>query len=114
MKMNHVLVCLATSTLLLGGCSIADFTSSTSDTLDTVTPDVSLNRFVDVRIASIQQEAAAGKGENLDALAQMMGKPNSAQFSSWMQAHYDELFTGLNDPVELISRIEQVELKSSI
>ena len=83
------------SALIIGGCSITDVTSSTSGTLDTVTPDVTLNRFVDVRMASIQSEAAQGEGENLNALAELMGKQDKKAFSSWMSANYDELFTDL-------------------
>jgi hypothetical protein len=114
MKTNLLLITLATSSLLLSACTTTEVTSSTSSTVDAVTPDVTLNRFVDVRIASIQQEAAKGEGENLDALAHMMGKADSARFSSWMQTHYDELFTGLNAPTELIARIEQVATRSAI
>ena len=105
---------LATAAISLGGCTITDITSSTSGTLDAVTPDITLNRFVDTRIASIQQEAAGGNGENLDALAHLLGRPDSAEFSGWMQTHYDELFTGLSQPGELISRIEAVQSKARI
>ena len=92
--------------LTLGGCTITDVTSSTSGTLDTVTPDVTLNQFVYVRLASIQKEAAEGKGENLDALAALMGKTDKQAFSSWMHDNYSELFSNLEKPSQLISRIE--------
>lgn len=88
------------------GCTITDFTSSTSSTLDAVTPDVTLNRFVDVRIASIKKEAAAGQGENLDALAEMLGTQDKAAFSKWMQTNYQDLFGNLNKPKELVSRLK--------
>ncbi len=97
---------LLSSVLLIGGCTITDITSSTSGSLDTVTPDVSLNRFIDVRFASIQKEAAQGEGENLNALAELMGKDDKVAFSYWMNANYDELFTNLKQPSQLISRIE--------
>ena len=87
-------------------CTTTDITSSTSSTVDTVTPDVTLNRFLDVRIASIKKEAAAGEGENLEALAQLMGKQDKQAFSGWMQVNYDVLFNNLEQPKELISRIE--------
>ena len=97
---------LAASSLMLSACTITDVTSSTSSTLDTITPDITLNRFVDVRIASIKQEAAAGEGENLDALAQLMGKQDKAAFSGWMQSNYQVLFDDLEQPSQLISRID--------
>ena len=92
--------------LSITGCTMTDVTSSTSGTLDTVTPDVSLNKFVDVRLASIQQEAAQGQGENLDALASLLGKTDKPAFSRWMHKNYDALFLGLEEPHQLISRIE--------
>ncbi len=95
--------------VVLGGCTITDVTSSTSGTLDTVTPDVSLNRFVDVRLASIQKEAAQGEGENLDALAELMGKNDKQAFSLMLHSNYDSLFGGLDKPSQLITRIEILE-----
>lgn len=97
---------ILTTSLLLTACSITEVTSSTSGTLDTVTPDVTLNRFVDVRLASIQKEAAQGEGENLDALAELMGKKDKPAFSLWMHANYDVLFNNLEQPSQLVSRIE--------
>jgi hypothetical protein len=110
---NTVSGIIVASTLLgMSACTIVDFTSSTSSTLDAVTPDVTLNRFVDVRIASIKKEAAAGEGENLDALAKLMGKQDKAAFSGWMQTNYTELFNNLDQPVELITRIETLSEQS--
>ncbi len=97
---------LFSGVLLLGACSLTEVTSTTSGAVDAVTPDVTLNRFVDVRLASIQKEAAQGEGENLDALAELMGKKDKQAFSSWMNANYDELFNNLKQPSQLISRIE--------
>ena len=111
MKTNQLLTsslttAILTTALLLGGCTITDVLSSTSGTLDAVTPDITLNRFVDVRLASIQKEAAQGEGENLDALAELMGKKDKQAFSSWMNTNYNELFSNLEKPSQLISRIE--------
>ncbi len=98
--------------LVTVGCTTTDITSSTSSSVDAVTPDITLNRFVDVRIASIKKEAAAGEGENLDALAQLMGKQDKQAFSGWMQVNYDALFNNLEQPKELISRIETVSMQA--
>ncbi len=105
-------IIIVAALLATSACTIADITSSTSSTLDTVTPDVTLNRFVDVRIASIKKEAAAGEGENLEALATLMGKQDKAEFSGWMQTNYDQLFNNLEQPSELISRIETLSEES--
>ncbi|MCK4833387.1 MAG: DUF3015 family protein [Gammaproteobacteria bacterium] len=96
---------ILTAALLLGGCTITDVTSTTSGSVDAVTPDVTLNRFVDVRLASIQKEAAQGEGENLEALADLMGQRDRQAFSSWMHTNYDELFSNLDKPSQLLSRI---------
>ncbi len=105
---------IAASALAVSACTITDITSSTSDTLDAVTPDVTLKRFVDVRIASIKQEAATGQGESLQALAQLMGEPDSAAFSRLLQVNYDRLFNNLQQPSELIGRIESLRKGRSI
>jgi len=105
---------IAAAVLVMPACTITDITSSTSDTLDAVTPDITLNRFVDVRIASIREEAAAGQGENLQALAQLMGERDSAAFSRLLQVNYDRLFNNLEQPSELIGRIESLKKGHSI
>ncbi len=107
-------VLLAALVTLASSCTITDITSTTSSTLDAVTPDVTLNRFIDVRFASIQKEAAAGEGENLEALAHLMGKKDKAAFSGWIQANYEALFTGLEQPTQLISRIEKISAQQQI
>jgi hypothetical protein len=76
--------------------------------VDAATPDTRLNRFVYVRIASIKQESAAGEGENTEALAMLMGKEGADAFSGWMKTHYDELFVGLEQPTQLLTRIESM------
>ena len=83
-------------------------------TVDAATPDITLNNFVDTRIASVKKEAAVGEGENIEALAQLMGKQDKKAFSSWLQVNYDDLFNNLNEPSELISRINTSEAASRI
>ena len=70
-KKQIVSVVFAGATLLLSGCA-TDFLSSTSSTLDAATPDITLNNFVDTRIATLKKEAAVGEGENIEALAQLI------------------------------------------
>lgn len=93
----------------LSACTTTDFISSTSSTLDAATPDITLNKFVNTRIATLKKEAAAGGGENVDALAQLMGKDDARAFSGWLQVNYDELFENLSEPSELISRIHTMQ-----
>ena len=110
MKKNHLIsILIAGSMLAVSGSASLETVSSVSSTLDAATPDMSLNKFVDVRIASLKKEAAIGEGENLNALAQLLGKEDEKAFSSWVQVNYDELFTNLNKPAELISRIQMTE-----
>jgi len=108
-KKQLVSVVFAGVAVFLSGCGTIETLSSVSSTLDTVTPDITLNQFVNTRIASLQKEAAAGEGENIEALAQLLGKQDKKAFSSWLQVNYDELFNHLKEPSELISRIHASE-----
>ena len=112
-KKQIVSVVFAGAAVLLSGCA-TDFLSSTSSTLDAATPDITLNNFVNVRIASLKKEAAVGEGERIEALAQLMGKEDKQAFSSWLQVNYDDLFNNLKEPSELISRINSTETNSKI
>ncbi|MCW9014945.1 MAG: DUF3015 domain-containing protein [Gammaproteobacteria bacterium] len=95
----------------LAACSaITDFTSSTSSTLDAATPDITLNDYLDKRFEAIRKDAATGSGENIEALAQLMGRTDTAAFASLMQNNYDELFGNLKQPSDLISRIEKLNV----
>ena len=92
----------------LSACTaITDVTSSISSTLDAVTPDITLNNFIDTRLEAIRKDAASGGGENIDALAELMGKDDSALFASFLQQNYDQLFSNVKRSSELIARIEQ-------
>lgn len=94
---------VALSMVALGGCATSETLSSVSSTLDAVTPDVTLNQFIEMRMTSLQKEAAAGHGENLDALAELVGSDNKADFARMMQVNYEQLFTRLDQPQQLIS-----------
>ncbi len=102
-------------TLLLGGivismtaCSaLTEVTSSTSSTTDAVTPDVTLNDFIDQRYDSIKKDAAKGGGENIEALAQLMGQKNGKQLGQWMQVNYDQLFSQSGQATQLAVKMER-------
>ncbi len=108
-KSTSTIKVAAVAALLLASsaCSIIETTSTTSSSVDAVTPDITLKHFVDVRLATIKKEAAVGYGENLDALAEMMGKEDKIAFGAWMQLNYDELFSNLEKSGDLIARIEK-------
>ena len=102
------LLALAAIVSSMTACTaITDITSSTSSTLDAATPDVTLNNFINTRYAAIRQDAARGQGENIEALAQLMGEQNSEQLAGWMQTNYDKLFTQGQTSAELMSKLEQ-------
>ena len=106
------LVLAATLTSLTACTAITDVTSSTSSTTDTVTPDVTLNNFIDKRYDAIRKDAARGGGENIEALAHLMGARDSAALAQWMQANYAEIFGDDDHPRQLLSRIENYDLPS--
>ena len=93
--------------LSLAGCTaITDFTSSTSSTVDAVTPDITVNEFVNKRFIAIRKEAATGGGENLNALAQLLGKSDNLEFAKYMKMNFDKIFTGVKSPEDIITKIE--------
>jgi len=108
MKQNIKTLLFAGLVSGLSACTaFTDITSSTSSTLDAVTPDITLNNFIDKRFDAIRKDAASGGGENIDALAELMGKDDATQFATFMQQNYDQLFSNVNRSSELIARIEQ-------
>ena len=100
---------------VVSGCSIintvGDGLSSSvegiTDVTSSSTSDEASASFVETRFASIRTEAARGEGENLDSLARLLGEPDRADFARFMQKRYGELFTGLQQPRELLARIDR-------
>lgn len=100
---------------LSSGCStvntVGDALSSTvegiTDVTSSSTSDEASASFVETRFASIRTEAARGEGENLDSLAKLLGEADRADFARFMQQRYGELFTGLEQPRELLARIDR-------
>lgn len=84
-----------------------EISSSTSSTTDAVTPDITLNNFIDKRFDAIRKDAATGGGENIEALAQLMGKTDPQALANFMQSNYEQLFSNVKQPAELIARMEQ-------
>lgn len=101
-----ILICACCISMLSACTAITEVTSSTSSTLDAATPDITLNHFIDERYDQIRKDAAVGGGENIDALAQLMGRKDTKALSSWMKANYDTLFSDLKQPQDLIARLE--------
>ncbi len=90
----------------VASCAVfTEVSSSTSSTVDTVTPDVTLNSFVEQRYVAIRQDAANGGGENLDALAHLLGEEDSHAFAKFMQTDFDRIFTDIDQPVDILARI---------
>lgn len=107
--MNKFTKVLIISSFLSGLSACSAFTeisSSTSSTSDAVTPDVTLNEFVNKRYVAIRHDAANGSGENLDALAQLLGETDKKAFAIKMKSNFDTIFMNVEQPSEIISRIE--------
>jgi len=104
------LILLAVLLVSISACAITEITSSTSSTLDAVTPDISANDFVNKRYLAIRSEAARGEGENLEALAQLLGYPDSREFSQNLKANFEQIFSQVTDSQEIIARIEASSL----
>lgn len=100
------LALLSTLLVSISACGITEITSSTSSTLDAVTPDVTANDFVNKRYLAIRSEAARGEGENLEALAQLLGHTDSRVFSRNLKDNFEQIFSQVTDPQDIIARIE--------
>lgn len=61
--------------------------------------------YVASQFSLIRRDAAAGGGENTAALAALLGETDTEAFGRWMQAHYGELFAGLDRHEDLLARI---------
>lgn len=109
------LLALAAGSVVFSGCSVletvTDGMSSTVEGITNVTgsttPDEKTASFVDNRFASIRSEAARGEGEHLDSLAKMLGETDRAEFARFMKERYADLFTGLEQPRQLLVRIDR-------
>lgn len=107
--MNKFTKVLIVSSFLAGMSACTAFTeisSSISSTSDAVTPDITLNEFVNKRYVAIRRDAANGQGENLDALAQLLGESDKGAFAVKMKTNFDSIFMDVEEPAEIISRIE--------
>ena len=97
--------------LSLTACSaFTEISSSTSTTSDAVTPDITLNEFVNKRYVAIRHDAANGGGENLDALAQLLGEKDTYTFAQHMKNNFDTIFSNVSQPSDIIARIEAKEI----
>ncbi len=103
-------------TVLLSGCSTP--TGTTSDVTESATNSVSKisqsssddskkTAFINDRFEAIRFEAAKGGGENIDALAALLGEPDRQDFARWMKTNYAPLFADLRQPTELLTRIRE-------
>ena len=113
MKQTFKMLLLSGIFVGLTACSaISEFTSSTSSTLDAATPDITLNNFIDRRFEAIKNDAARGGGENIDALAQLLGEKNPDAFAQFMRVNYDKIFANLEQPEGLVARIHEISVNS--
>ena len=81
-------------------------TGTVTGVLSSTSPDSAKTAFVNDRFKAIRADAARGEGENVDALAAMLGEPDRKEFARWMQTNYAPLFTDLKKPDDLLTRIQ--------
>lgn len=115
MKAIRIGLIVSVSGAIFSGCSaletVTDGVSSTvegiSDAASSTSGDEKTASFVENRFAAIRTEAARGGGENLDSLAKLLGEADRAEFARFMKARYADLFTGIEQPRELLARIDR-------
>ncbi|WP_423822170.1 DUF3015 family protein [Salinisphaera sp. SPP-AMP-43] len=63
--------------------------------------------FIHSQRRQLARQAAAGGGEDIDALAFLMARPDNQALARWMQAHYDSLFSDRTvSASRIVSRID--------
>jgi len=60
--------------------------------------------FVTSQLPLLRREAAAGGGENIDALARLLNTDGDA-LGYWMQTHYASLFERESEPETIVQRV---------
>ena len=85
--------------------------ASTLGTLDCDNWDYTLhkkNHFLQYQWSYLNEEASQGKGENIVALAQIMGCEEKTQpaFGILLHENYNSLFSTLKPPIEFFNKLE--------
>ncbi|KEZ78755.1 DUF3015 family protein [Salinisphaera hydrothermalis] len=83
----------ASMTTLKGVAHVSRATSNASVTEPDVPRYADAAAFVHSQRRQLARQAAAGGGEDIDALAFLLNKPNDGNLARWMQAHYRSLFS---------------------
>ena len=80
--------------------------NSSSGDSDSERAQLEQERFVASQIEWIRSDAARGEGESLAALAQLLNEPDQQAFGQWTQENYQALFANLDQPTDLLNRIQ--------
>ena len=78
---------------LKGVAHVSRATSNASVTQPDVPRYADADAFVRSQRQQLARQAAAGGGEDIDALAFLLNKPDNRALARWMQAHYHSLFS---------------------
>ncbi|MES1953637.1 DUF3015 family protein [Salinisphaera hydrothermalis] len=63
------------------------------------------HKFAHSQRVALRREAASGGGENLNALADLLGATDNQAFGHWMQRHYGALYPAHPAQANLVDRI---------
>lgn len=121
----------AVSTLIfLAGCAaVTSTTNTTADAMHTVSHGLSVSSrsstnvsrgnpqsaraartraYVSAEMSQLRREAAAGGGEHIQALAELMGRnQGDRMLGPWMQQHYDTLFATAHSPAAFVQTLKR-------
>lgn len=106
MMSGCALITAATDATVDGFHATTNATSSSSHSFNTEARSQAV-QFVRSDIDAIRTDAARGHGEEIDALTDLLHEPNADEFGRWMQVHYAQLFDGLDQPEQLLTRIDK-------
>lgn len=97
----------ASVTTLKGVAHASRATTNASVTQPDVPRYADASAFVRSQRQQLARQAAVGGGEDIDALAFLLDKPNSRALARWMQSHYHFLFSDRSVSAStIVSRID--------
>jgi len=112
-KNNNILQIFAATTNGTSGNQTFGITTGTSNCSGGGTSYIEQQQetFVSVNYENLEQQMAAGKGENLEAFAQLLGC-SSTSFAKMSKDNYSKFFSSTSTPAELLQAVK-AEIKTN-
>lgn len=114
-KQRHYIALFAVAMFGLGGCALdsqnlTTIGSSAASTATTIHENkkgdlARARRFANSREVALRRDAARGDGEVIVTFAALLHAHDPREFSTWMQAHYAQLYPDTPEQSDLVTRV---------